>query len=470
MRDEAFIPFRWFCRGQETRGPTTLEGNLGRLQRLVGRVWGEVKGPLYRNAIFLMISSVIGSGLGFFFWVIVYRVYTNPDDAGYAVTLVNTISFLAGIASFGLPIGLIRFLPESDDKVPIVNTALSIAGLASLILTTAFMLGVNVWAPQLNFIVARPEYVLILLVTAMAYAFAPVLDQTMIALRRADLFTWRVLILAVLKIPLPLVFVTWFSESLGGRLGIYFSFSVAFGVSVLVAGFVFLPWIIPRFRPRPRMSLRRIRPMFTFSFGNWVSGVIGTAGSLLLPLLILNTLGPQGAGNAAVYYAAAVIAGMLYIIPQATMTSFFAEASQRNAQRRRDERKAVVLSLGLLTPGIVAMWVFAVPLLGLFDLKRYQDIGVGPLRILSLGAIPVFLNSVLGTRLRVRKQVRPIIVSTVITTSVTLILGYGLLTWLGLDGLAMAVVLGHVASTPYLVFVAGEPMEVEPIEPAPAPP
>src|SRR5207249_872214 len=82
------------------------------------------------------------------------------------------------------------------------------------------------------------------------------------------------------------------------------------------------------------------------------------------PLLIINTLRTNPLGitpsdSTAVFYAATVVAGSLSAIPAATMTSLYAEASQRNAARRRDERRAIALSLGLLVPGILALWFLA---------------------------------------------------------------------------------------------------------------
>jgi len=217
--------------------------------------------------------------------------------------------------------------------------------------------------------------------------------------------------------------------------------------------------------------------MFTFSIGNWAAAVIGSAGSLLLPLVIINTLRPTTIGgvvitssdSTAVYYAATVVAGSLAAIPAATMTSLYAEASQRNAARRQDERRAIGLSLALLVPGVVALWFLADPLLRiLFDLKpELADLGGPALQVLGLAAIPVFLNTVFGTRVRIRKQVAPLIISSAIMTATTLVLGYLFLVWFGLIGLAWAFVIGNVAPTPYLFLAAGKPLEEEAIEPAP---
>src|SRR6266581_3305811 len=396
-------------------GMRPMDDARQRMQRLVGRAWDEARSPLYRNAFFIMLASLIGSLLGFVFLYVVYQAY-DLTDAGYAATMVNTVTFLVGIGSLGMPIALVRFLPESDDPSALVNTSLSISGVLSAALALAFVASLGFWSPNL------------LVVTA-------------------------------------------FATVLGGTLGVYMSWSLSFSISVIVVALVLLPRVIPGYRPRPRLSRRRLRPMFRFSVGNWLAGLIGSAGSLLLTLLIINTLPKATASTAtAVYYAVTVMAGILTVIPQATMTSLYAEASQRNANRRRDERRAIALSIALLIPAIVGMWVFADILLRLFEKPTLADLGAQPLRILSLSSIPVFLNSVFGTRVRVRKEIIPLIVSAAIGSAVTLGFGYVLLESSGLVGLAIAVVIGQAAATPYLLVVAGRPMEEEPmLAPTPRP-
>ena len=449
-----------------------------RMVRFVGRAWDQVKSPLYRNAFYLMLAYVVGQALGLAFWVVAYRFYSS-NDAGYAIAMINTLTFLAGVATLGMPVALIRFLPETDNPTALLNSVATVSGAIVLVMSLVFIVGLPVWAPGLVVQFWRPEYVPIVVLTAVAYTFGPVLDQAAVAARRADLYFWRIVIFSVTKIPLPVVFALWLGDALLRIrvLGIFMSWSIAFGASVLVAAFVFLPRVIQGYRPRPRFSRKRLRPMFTFSIGNWAAAVIGSAGSLLLPLVIINTLRPTTIGgvpitpsdSTAVYYAATVVAGSLAAIPAATMTSLYAEASQRNAARRQDERRAIGLSLALLVPGVVALWFLADPLLRiLFDLKpELADLGGPALQILGLAAIPVFLNTVFGTRVRIRKQVAPLIISSAIMTATTLVLGYLFLVWFGLIGLAWAFVIGNVAPTPYLFLAAGKPLEEEAIEPAP---
>ncbi len=98
-----------------------------RVVRLVGKAWDQVKSPLYRNAFYIMLAYVVGQVLGLAFWVVAYRFYM-PNDAGYAIAMVNTLSFLAGVATLGMPTAIVRFLPETDDPPALVNSVLSVSG------------------------------------------------------------------------------------------------------------------------------------------------------------------------------------------------------------------------------------------------------------------------------------------------------------------------------------------------------
>lgn len=434
-----------------------------RMTRFVGRAWDQVKSPLYRNAFFIMLTSVIGNGLGFFFWLFVGNTYAK-QDIGAAVTLFQTLGFLGALGNLGLGIGLIRYMPEANEKASLINASLTLSGTTSLGLSLGFLLGLPLLLPNLSFVLQDPLYITTIIVCTVSLGLAPALDGAAIAARRADLQTWRNTIFAFLKIPLALGVVIF----LPGRAGVFLSLALAFGVSVAIGGFVLLRRALPGYIPMPEVGISRIRPMLHFSLGNYVGAAIGAAGATLPTALILGVLGPNaGAVNAAYFYVALVVASLLYIIPGATFTSFYAEASQKNADHRKGERQAILLSIGLLIPGIVVMWFFSDTMLRWFGDPAYATEAVTPLRILIFASIPVFLNGILSTRVRVRKRTLPLIVSAAITTVITLGLGWVLLQNpdLGIDGLAYAYVLGHAAATPYLYLEARDAFEAIPTEP-----
>src|SRR2546428_31890 len=324
------------------------------LVRLVGRGWDQVKGSLYRNAIFIMLTSVISSGLGFFFWLIVSIRYQQAD-IGAAITLFSTLGFVGVLGNLGIGVGLIRYLPETEDKPALVNAGLTLSGVVTFALSLVFLAVLPVLIPSLAFVLQDPPYILTIVLCTVTIGLAPILDSTSIAMRRAEMQTVRLTIFALLK------------------------------------------------------------------------------------------------------------------IPGAAFTSFYAEASHKNVDRRRGERQAILLSVSLLLPAMAVLWIFSDPMLRLFGggNPAYADNAVTPLRIMMFASIPVFLNGILGTRVRVRKRTLPLIISATIVTSITLGLGRFLLQNpdLGIDGLAYAYVIGQVAATPYLYLEARQAYEAVPSEP-----
>src|SRR2546425_11354388 len=99
------------------------------LVRLVGRGWDQVKGSLYRNAIFIMLTSVISSGLGFFFWLVVSIRYQQAD-IGAAITLFSTLGFVGVLGNVGIGIGLIgtRRRPRTSPRSGMLASRFPAAG------------------------------------------------------------------------------------------------------------------------------------------------------------------------------------------------------------------------------------------------------------------------------------------------------------------------------------------------------
>jgi O-antigen/teichoic acid export membrane protein len=434
-----------------------LEEIRGRVQQLLTQGWGLATAPLYRNAIFIMSSSVIGAASGFVFYFIIVRFYST-NDLGYAQGVFNTISFLATLALLGLGPALVRFLPSIENKAATINTCLTLTGLIALPLTIVLIAGIEFWLPSLDFILSSPVYWVLILLTTLSLTFAPILDQSGLAMRRADLILWRTVLASVLRVPIALLLV--FFAVTGGRLDIFVAISLPVGIAVAVEGGILLPRVLPGYRPKPSRDLSHIRPMVRFSTANYLAATIGAADTLLLIPLIFAVLGRSDAPIQAAYFQiATVVTGLLGVIPAAAFASFYAEASQNGAtsvDRHTAERRAITLALALLLPAITVLWFFGRFILGLFTGTNsgYVDGSIGPLRILIFGSITGLLNSLLGTRVLIRKQTRPVIVSAIISTTVTLGLGYVLLIRGGITGLAVATVVGSLSQIPYLYLVA----------------
>src|SRR5437879_11504942 len=299
-----------------------LDEIRGRVQQLLSQGWGLAMAPLYRNAIFMMSSSVVGGASGFVFYFLIARSY-SVTDLGYAQGLFNTISFLATLALLGSGPPLVRFLPSAENKAATINTCLTLTGLVAVPFTIVLMAGIEFWLPSLDFILSSPVYWILILLTTLSLTFAPILDQSGLAMRRADLILWRTVLASVLKVPIALLLI--FFAVTGGRLDIFVAISLPVGIAVAVEGGILLPQVIPRYRPRPSLDLSHIRPMVRFSSANYLAATIGAADTLLLIPLIFVVLGRTVAPIQAGYFQiATVVAGLLGVITAAAFGSFYA--------------------------------------------------------------------------------------------------------------------------------------------------
>ena len=79
---------------------------------------------LYKNSIYLMLSTGVMAVFGFFFWMINARLY-SAEQVGIGTTLISVMSLISGFSILSLGNGLIRYLPTSERKNKKINTFVS---------------------------------------------------------------------------------------------------------------------------------------------------------------------------------------------------------------------------------------------------------------------------------------------------------------------------------------------------------
>ena len=406
----------------------------------VFRRWpSSLRTSLFRNSFLLIMTSVLGYGLGFLFWLAVARAYPAAS-VGLGATLLGTLLFLSGVATLGLPMGIIRFLPAERDKVGLVNASFTVSGLVSLALGLVFLAGLDLWAPALSFLRSDPLFVATYMLSLLLFTFASILDAAFVAARRAEYGMIRNTIYNVLRLPFPLAV-----AAVLGMFGILFSWTVGLVVSVAFGAVLLLPRLFPGYRPAP--SFRRIRNLGIVGYSLWnhASGMVGTAALSLLPLLILHT--PGGAAATAYFYAAFAFASLLYVVPGSFSTALFVEGSHAETNYARDLRSTVWLSLGFLALGIVGAVLLGRFILGLFG-EDYARESYETLILLVLASPIILANTVFTTDLRVAKRVKPLLIVTAISSVATLTVAYVLLPAFGIWGAGVGFAVGQAIATP----------------------
>ncbi len=153
--------------------------------RFVTEFFRDLRTPLYRNAIFLMANTVVASGIGFFFWMVVARFYT-PYEVGLAATIIPVAVFLGMLSRFGFDIGLVRFLPSSgENSRAMINSCFTISGAAAILISFIFLMGLEIWSPALLFIRENWIFFASFILFSVVLALFPLMNQVFVARRNA---------------------------------------------------------------------------------------------------------------------------------------------------------------------------------------------------------------------------------------------------------------------------------------------
>jgi len=390
--------------------------------------------PLYTNSLYLMLNSGVVAVLGFVFWLAATRFYT-AEDVGLASAAISAIQLLSLLALLGLNFSLIRFLSGSDEKSnDLINSCLTIGSLASLVAAVIFLLGVSVWSPALVFIQQNGIYFASFIIFTIATTILALLNHTFIAERRSGFVLGQNTTISLLKIGLLILLAMFFNA-----FGIFASWGLAVVVVVVIGVALLLPRVHAGYHPSPTIRKQLINEIFHFSFINYISDLLWSTPTLILPLIVVNLLGAE---QNAYFYIAWTVGGILVAYSRAISLSLFAEGSYDEEQLASNVRRSIKFTLVLLLPAILLLLLVGDKLLLVFG-QDYSQNGTRLLWLMAISALPVSVNFIYLSVRRVENRLRGIIGLPAFVMAATLALSYVLLPRLGLPGAGIAWLSAH---------------------------
>jgi len=397
-----------------------------------------ISDSLFRNSIYLMISTGIQAVLGFAFWIVAARLYTAPE-VGIATTLVSTISLISAISLFGFNTALIRYLPESKDRQGYVGTIATAAIITSSTIAVGYIILLHQIAPKLASRPDQPMLWVLLLIGSISISLTMLSDNLFISLRQAKFVTFTSATFSITKLLLLFAAV---------NLGAYGPFGAQIsGYILALAISLYIQRKYFGIRYRPQLDFGILRRVRRFSFGSYLASLANSLPGLLLPIVILNQLGPS---SVAYFYVSLMIANVLFIIPQATTQSQFAEGSNDPDKISSHSRIASIQIACMLIPALILVLILAPYIMLVFG-PAYQAGGVTILRLLCLSSIFISINSILTTVLRIRNMVRSLAVIGAVTTMATFLFAYALIDH-GLIGVGIGWNIGEALTSVLLVI------------------
>lgn len=379
---------------------------------------------LYRNSIYLMASTLVMAFLGFFFWMIVTRLY-SPTQVGLATTLISVTGLIQGFSLFGLNNALIRFLPGEMNKNSLINTAFTLVSLGAILITVIFFTGLPYFSPALIFMRENLLFALSFTIFMVVAVLNSITDSVFISYRDTRFILLTNTIQSLVKLSMPVFMVTW------GAFGIFYSYMISVEASLFIS-VVFLV-ILFAYRFWPEMDRKMIGKMWKYSFGNYISAFFSSIPGLVLPILITNRLGTS---FTAFYYMPSMIINLLLIIPRATNQSLFAEGSHDEGEIRSKILGALKIILLLMIPSSLMCILFGKYILLAFG-KNYSSQGNLFLQLSSLAALLSVPNNIMGTYMVIRKRIKTLVWLSAINSTAVMIIYYLSLPF-GLPGLGVA--------------------------------
>ncbi len=392
----------------------------------------HIDDPLFKNSYFLIATTVIGSILGFIFWVLAARFYT-PHDVGLATAVISAANLLVEFSLLGFNFGITRFLPNEKNKQGMINSCLTITSLFSIVLTVIFILGISMWSPALAFVYENMLFLLFFGIFVFSAALIRLHQTTFVALQSAELSFILNITLSLLKLIFVLLLVAF------GVFSIILSWVIAACIALIVSTFLLIPMRVHSYLPIPTIKKKMLKDMFPISFGNYIAENVAVIPNSILPLMIINVLTPE---MNAYFFMALAISNILIMVPVAVNNSLFVEGSYAPDKFRNNVIKALKFTFLLIIPMVFGIFIFGDKLMLLFG-KTYSENAFYVLCILVLSIVPFTINKLYMTIKNVQLNVKPIIYLNVLISILTVVISYLLMVKIGLVGVAIGYTLAQ---------------------------
>lgn len=379
---------------------------------------------LYKNSLYLMLTTLFGTGSGFFFWIFAARLY-SPDEVGLAVAIISAMCLLSMFSRLGFDIGIIRYLPNTNNKNEMINSCLTIISIASIIFSIIFLVGLNFFSPKLLFLREMNFYSALFIIFTLVNSVLVTQNNIFAALRYSK-YSFIQTLIAISRILLLPILVVY------GLFGMYFSYGIGISIASII-GNRFISKIHPIYKLKPRLQKDIMKSIFNFSFKNYIATIFEGAPTYILPLLVVHILGAE---KNAYFYIAWTCSSFIKMIPRATALSLFAEGSNNNSIKK-DTIASIKFIYTLLVPIIILIFIFGRYILQIFG-EDYSENAFDLMKIFALSSIPFTLNMIYVTIKRIQNDINPIIYIYLFIAVSTIFSSYLLLGQLGIMGVGIS--------------------------------
>lgn len=388
---------------------------------------------LFRNSVYLILTTITMGGFGFIFWMISTRIFT-PNEIGLGTTLLSTMSLISLLSLAGFNNTLIRFLPNSKNRNSEINTAFTLVTLMTIIACVIYLTFLPYFTPKLSILRNNNYYIFGFIIITIFSSINSLTDSIFIAYRSTqyNLITDG-LIISITRLILPIFFVAF------GAYGVFFSSGIATSIGMIASILI----LVYKFELKPKLSISKtvIKKIFEYSSINYFGSLLSTLPTFVLPIIIINKLGASESGY---FFLCFMVINILYTISVSISQSLFAEGSYgEDVLLKLIIRSIKILSYTLIPASLLL--AIAGPFVLSFFGEAYEIGGRNVIIILSLFSPVVAMYNIGNTLLKIRKQMYSILIINAIYSIVICSLSY---IWAekGLEWIAVSWIIGNLIS------------------------
>ena len=407
------------------------------LKQTPNRFTKYLHGSLFVNAYALILSNILVAVASYVFWIIVARKY-GPGITGTASGILSAMAVLNTITSFGLEVGLLRYipsLPNPHHKASLITFSSAVRTAASVFAAVVFLAGIRVWSPGLIDNLNEGPEIWLFIFLVLTNGIYQLFNAVFVAHRTSQFVTLTSAVYNGLKLLFLLLIPVIF-----GFKGVIFTVVASIFITILYAGYR----IQQTYRGYDFRFLQSglIKEFLIYSSSNQLVDVFLGLPQMLLPLFVINSLGAEANG---IFYIAWMISSIVRTFSVSIAQSTFAESSSQAENFGKNLWQGLKLSILVTVSCAALLAVFAPWLLSFFG-KSYVSGGLVILQWFLVSVIPFSFVILYITAQRVRKNIPYLLLVTGAWFGVSVIASLIGLKANGLEGLTTGWVLSQFIS------------------------
>jgi O-antigen/teichoic acid export membrane protein len=403
------------------------------------RIGAHFATPLYRNAYYLIIGAGSGSLLGFLFWTVAARHYSE-EAVGLNFVVISAMMIASSVCQLGLGGAsgvLVRYLPGAGTgTLPLVGRAYALTSALSAVVGLCVALTSSLWAHQSTFLGGSGWWVLAFVFATVTWTIFTIEDSVLTGLRQARWVPLENSLFSAIKIVLLYAFIT-----LSPRGGIFLAWSIPALLLIIPVNLLIFLRLIPGHLQRGYQVPLHGRTIVRLAAGMYVGGLFLIASTTLLPILVASD---SGLRQTAYFSIPWTIATGIMLVALNTTTSLTVEVAYDESKLRDYFRSMLWHTMRLVVPVVAILTAGAHYILLAFG-EAYAREGATCLRLLVLATIPnVFV--MLGISVaRLHHNARIALLLPAAAGGLTIGLSLLLLPRIGIDGVGAAVLTAQLA-------------------------